>query len=237
MAWKGTDSVSFDAKNEPGLWSLRGRGVVDHHADSLVPCEHEDLGDLDQVKQAVAAIREEYGQLNGIVHSAGVIADNLILKKTSAEFTQVLAPKVTGTFNLDQASRDVELDFLVLFSSIAGAFGNLGQADYAAANGFMNQFAAYRNRLAAAQQRHGVTRSINWPLWLPGGMRIDAAIEERLRRTTGIQPMQTATGLQAFYRSLVMPCDQMLVVEGDLTEMRRALLGRPAMTVEPAPER
>src|SRR5207244_8002534 len=109
---------------------------------------------------------------------------------------------------------------LVLFSSLAGAVGNLGQADYATANGFMDQFAAYRNGQVAAKRRHGRTRSINWPLWQAGGMGIDPVSQELLQQATGMQPMQTATGMDAFYRSLVLPYDQMLVVEGDLTQLR-----------------
>src|SRR6266498_2427896 len=131
---------------------------------------------------------------------AGMIADNFILKKTGGEFCEVLAPKVTGTYNLDRASQDVELDFFALFSSIAGAMGNVGQVDYAAANGFMDQFAAYRNRQVAADERRGRTLSINWPLWQAGGMGIDPASLELLRQTTGLQPMRTDAGLQAFYR-------------------------------------
>ena len=117
-----------------------------------------DIGNLDQVTHLIAATQEQYGRLTGILHCAGVIADNYILKKTGVEFSQVLAPKVIGTFNLDQASRDADLDFFVLFSSLSGAMGNPGQADYAAANGFLDQFAAYRNGLVAARQRHGRTR-------------------------------------------------------------------------------
>ncbi|HEV3036480.1 MAG TPA: SDR family NAD(P)-dependent oxidoreductase [Candidatus Angelobacter sp.] len=183
---------------------------------------HVDLCDLDQVKQLIADIQAEYGQLNGILHCAGTIADNFLVKKTSAEFNKVLAPKVIATYNLDQASQDVQLDFFVLFSSIA-ALGNVGQADYATANCFMDQFAAYRNKQVAAQQRHGHTRSINWPLWRAGGMGIDAASQELLKQSTGMLPMQTTTGMEAFHRSLALSHDQMLVVEGDLVQMRRTL--------------
>src|SRR6266850_2019094 len=196
-----------------------------------------DLGDLDQVQQLIAAIKDEYGQLNGILHSAGMISDNFILKKSGVQFSDVLAPKVTGTYNLDQASRDVELDFFVLFSAIAGAIGNLGQADYATANGFMDQFAAYRNRQVAAKERYGRTRSINWPLWQAGGMGVDPASQERLQQTTGMQSMQTATGMEAFHRSLALPHDQILIAEGDLAQMRRALLAVPAVPAEPQAER
>ena len=182
-----------------------------------------DLGNLNEVRQLIASIQEEYGQLKGILHSAGMIADSFILKKTSAEFTEVLGPKVTGTYHLDQASQNLELDFFVLFSSVAGALGNVGQADYAAANGFMDQFAAYRNLLVAAKQRHGRTRSINWAAWQAGGMTTDVATRAMLEEATGMRPMQTATGMQAFYRSLMLPNDQVLVAEGDLSRLRRAL--------------
>jgi NAD(P)-dependent dehydrogenase (short-subunit alcohol dehydrogenase family) len=88
-----------------------------------------DLGNLVQVKSLVRQVQEEYGQLNGIVHSAGEIADAFILKKRQDEFGRVLGPKVEGTYNLDEASAEVGLDFFVLFSSVAGAMGNVGQGD------------------------------------------------------------------------------------------------------------
>jgi polyketide synthase PksN len=196
-----------------------------------------DVGDLDDVRRLIVATREEYGRLNGILHGAGVIADDFILRKDSAQFTEVLAPKVTGTYNLDQASQDVELDVFVLFSSIAGALGNVGQADYAAANGFMDHFAAYRNRQVAAGRRHGRTRSVNWPLWQSGGMSIDGASLDMLQRTTGMQPMQTAAGMHAFHRCLALPYDRILVMAGDPAQIRRALLGGPVLQAEPHGER
>jgi acyl transferase domain-containing protein/enoyl-CoA hydratase/carnithine racemase/acyl carrier protein len=195
-----------------------------------------DVSDLDQVAPLIAAIKVEHGQLNGILHCAGMIADSFILKKTGAQFSEVLAPKVAGAFNLDQASKDVELDFFALFSSIAGAMGNVGQVDYATANAFMDQFAAYRNRQVAAGERRGRTLSINWPLWQSGGMGIDEASEELLRQNTGIRPMRTSTGLRAFYRSLPSPFDQIMVIEGALSQIRRALLGGLAAPAEPQTE-
>ncbi|MGZ8709187.1 MAG: SDR family NAD(P)-dependent oxidoreductase, partial [Thermoanaerobaculia bacterium] len=184
-----------------------------------------DLGDAGQVRDVVGAIRDEHGRLDGILHSAGMLADRFILKKSGAEFANVLAPKVAGTFHLDQATRDIELDFFVLFSSVAGATGNPGQADYATANAFMDCYAAHRNELVAARQRYGRTLSINWPLWQSGGMRLDDTTRELLHQTTGMRPMQTPVGLQAFRRCLTLPHDQMLVVEGDVARIRRTLFG------------
>ena len=198
-----------------------------------VSYQQVDLCEFNQVKQLIWDIQEEHGKLNGILHSAGMIADNFILKKTSTEFIQVLAPKVTGTYNLDQASQGVELDFFVMFSSITGAMGNVGQADYAAANGFMDQFAAYRNAQVAAGNRQGRTRSINWPLWQAGGMGLDAASQEFLRQATGMHPMQTATGLEALHHILASCQDQVMVVEGDLAKLRGALFGVRSTVSEP----
>jgi acyl transferase domain-containing protein/enoyl-CoA hydratase/carnithine racemase/acyl carrier protein len=205
--------------------------------DGRVSYRQADLENADQVHDLIVAVTAEFGQLTGILHCAGMIADSFILDKDSARFAEVLAPKVTGTCNLDQASRDVALDFFVLFSSVNGSLGNVGQADYAAANGFMDQFAAHRNRQVAAGQRHGRTRSIDWPLWQAGGMRMDPASQELLQRTTGMQPMQTATGMQAFRRSLALPYDQVLVMEGDLARMRRTLLDAPAASAQPPADR
>ncbi|WP_198863972.1 ketoreductase domain-containing protein [Bacillus velezensis] len=66
------------------------------------------------------------------------------MQKTKQELSAVLSPKVQGTINLDLASRAMELDFFVLCSSLSGITGNVGQADYAAANAFVDAFAAYR---------------------------------------------------------------------------------------------
>ncbi|GFE82931.1 hypothetical protein GCM10011487_49310 [Steroidobacter agaridevorans] len=218
---------------------LAGRSAPDAATPGRVEYRCVDVSDLTQVEQLISAIVEEHGQLNGIIHSAGMIADNFILKKTSAEFREVLASKVTGTFNLDAASRNVELDFLVLFSSIAAVMGNAGQADYAAANGFMDRFAADRNRAVAAGERSGRTLSINWPFWSEGGMTLDQRTLESLRSSSGIQPMQTATGIQALYRCLQSNHDQMLVMEGELAQLHRVLASQTLQTqpatIEPAP--
>jgi acyl transferase domain-containing protein/enoyl-CoA hydratase/carnithine racemase/acyl carrier protein/NADP-dependent 3-hydroxy acid dehydrogenase YdfG len=193
-----------------------------------VTYQQADLTNAAQVERLMSSIEFEHGQLDGILHCAGAISDNFILRKTAEEFADVLAPKVLGTVHLDEASRDFALDFFVLFSSIAGAVGNVGQADYAAANAFLDEFATLRNDAVAAGQRSGRTRSINWPWWKSGGMALDAASRERFEQTTGLLPMDTATGLSAFHRSLALPHDQLLVLHGDRTRMRVALLsGRP----------
>src|SRR5262249_30842931 len=114
-----------------------------------------DVGQREAVAHLLRDITDTFGGLHGILHSAGVTRGSFMLKKDPREFAEVLAPKVAGCVNLDQASQD--LDFFVLFSSLAGAAGNPGQADYAAANAFMDAYAHYRNTLVSNNQRQGRT--------------------------------------------------------------------------------
>ncbi|NVO09902.1 MAG: SDR family NAD(P)-dependent oxidoreductase [Bacteroidales bacterium] len=183
-----------------------------------------DINQLDQVKEVIGSVKKEFKHLNGIIHCAGMIKDSFILKKTPEEFSSVLKPKVNGTFNLDLASQDIELDFFVLFSSIVGVVGNLGQADYASANGFMDQFSTFRNQLVTKKLRYGKTLAINWPLWQRGGMSVDQTSQDVMQQTTGMMPMKTSTGIQTFYRSLSLNYNQTLVMEGILSKIKDILI-------------
>ncbi|MCP4628837.1 MAG: KR domain-containing protein, partial [bacterium] len=149
-------------------------------------------------------------------HAAGIIRDNFIIKKTKEEFEKVLAPKVAGLTNIDEASKNLRLDFFVMFSSFAGAMGNTGQADYACANAFMDAYAEYRNDLVKAKKRKGKTLSINWPLWKEGGMQVDEATEKLMRQRSGMVPMQTETGFRALYHGISLDEPRVMVIEGDL---------------------
>jgi polyketide synthase PksN len=175
------------------------------------------------VADLIQSIQAEYGTLNGIIHSAGVIRDNFILKKTKDEFLNVLAPKVTGLINLDKATKDLPLDVFILFSSISGSLGNAGQADYSTANTFMDAYAKYRNDLVMSKQRQGQTISINWPLWKEGGMHVNEEAEKAMGESMGIIPMATRTGIQALYQGLASGQSQVMVLEGNVLEMKHKL--------------
>ena len=183
-----------------------------------------DVCDKEALEILVQEIQANFGSLNGIIHGAGVIRDSSILKKSNAEFGQVLAPKVLGLINLDQVSKTLDLDIFVLFSSGAGATGNVGQADYSTANAFMDTFARYRSSLQKRKERGGQTLSINWPLWRAGGMRVDEATEAMMKASTGMVPMETSSGIEAFYQALASDAPQVMVMEGLVKQMKQKLL-------------
>jgi polyketide synthase PksN len=191
---------------------------------AVVDYRRVDITDKEQVKALITGITEGYGRLNGIFHSAGIIRDQYILHKTEEEFAEVMKPKITGLHYLDKFTSQMNLDFILLFSSGAAETGNPGQADYAAANAFMDAFACYRNRLAEKGERWGKTVSINWPLWAQGGMHVDKEIEQRMVERVGMIPLKTETGINALYQALVLDHDQVMIMEGDRKKLRNSFL-------------
>ncbi|TXH73313.1 MAG: SDR family NAD(P)-dependent oxidoreductase, partial [Lysobacteraceae bacterium] len=196
-----------------------------------------DVADRDDVRNMLARIRADlsaHGQaLNGVLHSAGVIEDNFLLRKPADAFARVIAPKALGTWHLDLETSADPLDMFVLFSSVTGVFGNVGQCDYAFGNAFEDAFAADRERRREAGERSGKSVSINWPYWKDGGMRLSDKEEEVLQRSFGIVPLSTAHGLEALEYALVQSQPQMAVMPfGDLGKIH-ALLGVVADAAAP----
>lgn len=180
-----------------------------------------DLSDEDTVAALVRDIAGTHGKLNGVIHAAGVLQDAAVASKSREQLAQVFAPKVAGVVALDKAIGDIPLDFLALYSSISSVTGNVGQADYAAANGFLNGFAESREIRRRNGECHGRTVSICWPLWKDGGMSLDPAQEELMRRTTGLIRLETRTGMDALYAALEGEGSCLLFAAGDASKIRR----------------
>ena len=220
------------AKTKNATIILAGRSALNEGQEALlnnlralsanVIYVKEDITQREAVKNLIEIIQLEYGGINGILHCAGIIRDNFIIKKSSAEFKQVLLPKVVGTLNLDEATKDMQLDFFVLFSSLAGAFGNVGQADYATANGFMDAFAETRQNQVVNQTRYGQTISFNWPFWQEGGMHIDQVNLELMKMHRGLVPLPSKEGIAAFNTGFSSGYCEVLVMQGLISQLKSA---------------
>jgi acyl carrier protein len=102
--------------------------------------------------------------LKGVFHTAGVLDDAILLNQCWERFAAVLAAKVTGSWLLHELTQGLALDYMVFFSSGVALLGNPGQANYAAANAFLDGLAHYR-------QRQGLPAlSVNWGAWAEAGM-------------------------------------------------------------------
>jgi phthiocerol/phenolphthiocerol synthesis type-I polyketide synthase E len=147
----------------------RLRKIEEYGAEVLV--RRADAADGEAMRAAVDAAEREFGPVHGVFHAAGVPGGGLLALKTRAEAEQVMSAKVGGTLVLDRLLGD-RVELMVLCSSITSVAGNLGQADYAAANAFLDGYAHAR-----AADHPGFTVSVNWDAWSEVGM---AATAEQL---------------------------------------------------------
>ena len=182
-----------------------------------------DLTDQQDVQTMVEQMTSKYGAINGIIHAAGVIKDGFLWNKEIEQFSQVLAPKIMGTQNLDNATKNLDLDYFILCSSIAATIGNMGQSDYAAANRFMDDFAQLRQQWCQHGLRKGKTLSINWPLWRSGGMQVNEQAEKWLLDTWGMKPLATSIGLEALKFGLRLNQPSFGIVEGNVEKIYKTL--------------
>ncbi|MFK0296994.1 type I polyketide synthase [Streptomyces sp. NPDC090442] len=132
-------------------------------------------------------------KLNAVFHTAAVLDDGVLDGLTPERFRTVFGPKVDAARHLHELTGDHPVSAFVLFSSLAGTFGNPGQANYAAANAYLDALAEQRNR----QGRPGT--SVAWGAWGEAGLATADAVERRLSRG-GIEAMAPELALRALGR-------------------------------------
>ncbi len=169
-------------------------------------CERVDIADPAAVTDFFAALRRDGVPLRGIVHAAGIVGYKPIMQVGREELDAVLQPKVAGTWLLHQQSEHFPLDFFILFSSIASAWGSREQAHYSAANRFLDALAHHR------RSRGLPALSVNWGPWAQGGMTFPDA--EALLRRVGIRSLAADRALDVLDHLPAVP--QVAVVDIDL---------------------
>lgn len=128
-----------------------------------------DVTDVTTVKPQLLAITKRWGNITGVIHGAGRLADKYIQDKAEQDFLNVLTVKLDGLLTLLQCVNIYKLQHLVLFSSVAGFYGNVGQTDYAIANEILSKAA----HLFRTNHPNTQVSAINWGAW-DAGMVSDA---------------------------------------------------------------
>ncbi|QLE70650.1 SDR family NAD(P)-dependent oxidoreductase [Streptomyces rectiverticillatus] len=185
-----------------------------------------DAADREALAALLAAIPEAH-PLTAVVHAAGVLDDGLLPALTPDRLDAVLRPKADAAWNLHELTRDLGLTSFVLFSSAAAALGAAGQANYAAANAFLDALAA-RRRAAGLP-----ALSLGWGLWDTASGMAGSLGEAELRRLArdGVEPLPADRALALFDRALTVDRAVLLPMRVRPTEdappMVRALAGAP----------
>ncbi|CAM2068494.1 SDR family NAD(P)-dependent oxidoreductase [Sulfidibacter corallicola] len=153
-----------------------------------------DVRDIQAFEAFIDGVYDRHGTISGAIHGAGVVEDKLLRHKTRESFERVFDTKVSGALVLAKKLRR-DTRFVVFFSSVAGAFGNRGQVDYAAANDVLDKIAH-----ALQSQMEGRVVSINWGPWASHGMVSPELEREYARRGIGL--ISPETGVAAFMDEL-----------------------------------
>jgi acyl transferase domain-containing protein/NAD(P)H-dependent flavin oxidoreductase YrpB (nitropropane dioxygenase family)/NAD(P)-dependent dehydrogenase (short-subunit alcohol dehydrogenase family) len=163
-------------------------------AGSPVNYTQIDVRDIDTFAAFIESLYLLLGRIDGVIHGAGVVEDKLMRDKSVESFQRVFDTKVRGALMLNKMIRD-DVKFVVFFSSVAGAFGNRGQVDYASANDVLDKLAhAWQTRI------NGRVLSVNWGPWADTGMVSEALEREYARKGIGLIPQ--ADGVNALLREL-----------------------------------
>lgn len=180
---------------------LRDRAIANNlqqfrQAGAQVEYIAVDVRNAEEFGPAINSIYTRYGRLDAVIHGAGIIEDKLIADKNFASLERVFDTKADSTFLLCRYLKPESLKLLVLFSSVAGRYGNRGQSDYAAANEVMNRFAWH---MARSWSNTRVV-AINWGPWDTTGMASEEV--KRQFRERGIIPIPLSAGRQFFIDEL-----------------------------------
>jgi acyl transferase domain-containing protein/NAD(P)H-dependent flavin oxidoreductase YrpB (nitropropane dioxygenase family)/acyl carrier protein len=153
-------------------------------AGSVINYTSLDVRDIELFADFILALYERYGRIDGVIHGAGIVEDKLVRDKTEESFNRVFDTKVRGAMSLHAFIRD-DVKFVVFFSSVASAFGNRGQADYASANDVLDKLAhSWQARIP------GRILSVNWGPWADTGMVSDSLKKEYERKGIGLIPQE-----------------------------------------------
>jgi myxalamid-type polyketide synthase MxaC len=158
-----------------------------------------DVSSEDDLAGVFGEIARSLPPLRGVVHAAGVIDDAPLLQQNSARLAKVMGSKIAGAWALHRLTREMSLDFLVLFSSASAVVGSPGQGNYAAANAFLDGLAHQRRFLGLP------ATSINWGPWSGGGMAgASGGRVEHLLSARGLGLISPATGVEILGRLLAL---------------------------------
>ena len=174
-----------------------------------------DVSDREQLEGLLNSVDRAH-PLGAVIHTAAVIDNGLLDSLTPERLDRVLAAKADAAWHLHELTADLDLSAFVLFSSIAGLFGGPGQANYAAANVFLDRLAEYRTACGLSGT------SLVWGLWgeVGAGAQMGAMELRQVVGSSSLQPLTVKQGLALFDRALAASVPTVLAAPLDRSILR-----------------
>jgi len=208
LALVGRRGVTSDTQRV-ALTALEKRGLT-------VQVFSADISAESAVRAVLHNAQKDGRVLRGIIHAAGLPGAKALTQLTEVQVREVLRPKLHGAWWLHTLTAD--LDFFILFSSIASVWGSKGQAHYAAANQFLDALAHHR------RQQGQPALSVNWGPWAGGGMATDEALHWLNR--SGVQALSPAENLQALHDLCATRASHRTIARVDWAQFREVYEAR-----------
>ncbi|MFD6269629.1 SDR family NAD(P)-dependent oxidoreductase [Nocardia asteroides] len=219
--------VSRRGADAPGATTLREELAAAGAEVTFAAC---DVADRDALALVLSGIAPEH-PLTGVFHLAGVLDDGAVGSLTADRLDTVLGPKVDAALHLHELTADRSLTAFVLFSSVAGVFGNPGQGNYAAANACLDALALHRRATGRP------ATSLAWGAW-DGGMAGDLGEIERQRLArAGLRTLSAEQGLALFDTATALDAANPVLASLDLDALRGAGFALPALFTGLIPQR
>jgi acyl transferase domain-containing protein/acyl carrier protein len=204
---------------------------------ALVTVAACDVSEREQVRGLLERVPSEF-PLRGVIHSAAVLDDGVVESLDLERLARVMAPKAHAAWHLHELTKDLGVSRFIMFSSVAGLLGNAAQANYAAANCFLDALAAHRHAQGLP------ATSLAWGGWAQDASELTAQLRDvdlaRLARS-GFSIMSSEQGLDLF--DLASAIDEPLLVPAELsfsalrTRASEGTLPAPLRSLVRAPER
>ena len=163
--------------------------------DAEVKILKADVTVREDLEKIFREIKKSGFPLKGIIHSAGVLDDAIIMNQSKDKFDRVMAPKVLGAWYLHELSKKSELEFFVMYSSVASLLGSAGQSNHSSANSFLDSLAHYRNSKGLP------ALSINWGVWSEIGSAAAKGADKQ-EKIAGIKIINPVQGIKALEKAL-----------------------------------
>ena len=175
-----------------------------------------DVGDESEVAKLLERIRAELPPLAGVAHLAGVLDDALLSQQSLERFRTTLAPKAFGACHLDRLTKDDDLDFFIVSSSVSSLFGSPGQANYATANALLDG-------LVAQRRAQGLPATgVNFGPWAQGGMASSEAASANIG-AQGLIPLEPSAALSALAEVVANGTGQATVIKANWQRAAKVL--------------